>query len=97
MEQVEAAIGEDDRSARATILGEGRPQRVTIENPPHERECTPPASAAEAVVRLAPRKPIRSRSGCCYTPPPPMADYRRKRWRTEMAVRVDVNGALESL
>src|SRR5262249_40564200 len=26
-----------------------------------------------------------------------MADYRRKRWRNEMAVRVDVNGALESL
>jgi glucose-6-phosphate isomerase len=26
-----------------------------------------------------------------------MADYRRKRWRTEMAVRVDVNGALDSL
>jgi glucose-6-phosphate isomerase len=26
-----------------------------------------------------------------------MADYRRKRWRTEMAVRVDVNGALETL
>ncbi len=26
-----------------------------------------------------------------------MADYRRKRWRSEMAVRVDVNGALESL
>lgn len=25
-----------------------------------------------------------------------MADYRRKRWRTEMAVRVDVNGALAS-
>lgn len=24
-----------------------------------------------------------------------MADYRRKRWRSEMAVRVDVNGALE--
>src|SRR5262245_13767565 len=27
----------------------------------------------------------------------PMADYRRKRWRTEMAVRVDVNGALDTL
>jgi glucose-6-phosphate isomerase len=26
-----------------------------------------------------------------------MADYRRKRWRTEMMVRVDVNGALDSL
>ena len=26
-----------------------------------------------------------------------MADYRKKRWRTEMAVRVDVNGALDSL
>jgi glucose-6-phosphate isomerase len=26
-----------------------------------------------------------------------MADYRRKRWRSEMAVRVDVNGALDSL
>src|SRR5262245_16266414 len=26
-----------------------------------------------------------------------MADYRRKRWRNEMAVRIDVNGALESL
>ena len=26
-----------------------------------------------------------------------MAEYRRKRWRTEMAVRVDVNGALDSL
>jgi glucose-6-phosphate isomerase len=26
-----------------------------------------------------------------------MADYRRKRWRTEMAVRVDVNGALDAL
>lgn len=26
-----------------------------------------------------------------------MADYRRKRWRTEMAVRVDVNGALDTL
>ena len=25
-----------------------------------------------------------------------MADYRRKRWRSEMAVRVDVNGALDS-
>jgi len=26
-----------------------------------------------------------------------MADYRRKRWRSEMVVRVDVNGALDSL
>jgi glucose-6-phosphate isomerase len=26
-----------------------------------------------------------------------MADYRKKRWRTEMTVRVDVNGALDSL
>ena len=26
-----------------------------------------------------------------------MADYRRKRWRSEMTVRVDVNGALETL
>jgi glucose-6-phosphate isomerase len=26
-----------------------------------------------------------------------MTDHRRKRWRTEMAVRVDVNGALDSL
>jgi len=32
-----------------------------------------------------------------YTLPPPMADYRRKRWRNEMAVRIDVNGALEWL
>jgi glucose-6-phosphate isomerase len=30
-------------------------------------------------------------------PSRPMADYRKKRWRTEMVVRVDVNGALDSL